>query len=207
MKTITIPFNSASAISEAIKTLEGGGLIAFPTDTVYGVACSLTDSAAIDKVFIAKNRPKDKPLPILIGKQKHIKQVSDYEKINEPTRMLMQHFWPGAMTVIIPKHSSIPNNLSPFETVGVRMPNHKRLLFLLSQTGPLAVTSANMSGLANPTTAYEVFAQLGGKIDLILDGGKTASALPSTVITNTADDFKILRQGAITEEEIAAIFR
>ncbi len=207
MKTTIIPFNSNQAFSMAVETLQKNGVIAFPTDTVYGVGCSLWNPEAIEKVFIAKDRSKDKPLPILIGNLKQIEEVAAFDQINPSTQALMQHFWPGAMTVIVPKHASIPENLSPFDTVGVRMPNHPRLLQLLTITGPLAVTSANRSGESNPTTAGEVFAQLGNKIELILDGGRTESEVPSTVIASTPDGYSILRQGAITREEIAAILR
>lgn len=207
MKTRIMPFSSELAINAASTILKDGGLIAFPTDTVYGVACDLWNPEAIEKLFAAKQRGKDKPLPILIGKVEHIAQIAETTSININTNVLMQRFWPGAMTVIVPKLASIPENLSPFDTIGVRMPNHPRLLELLSQTGPLAVTSANKSGQENPTTAEEVFAQLGGEIDLILDGGKTDSAIPSTVIASTADGFNILRQGAITEKEIMALFQ
>ena len=206
MKTKIIPFDSDHAIDTAISILADGGLIAFPTDTVYGVACDLWNSEAIEKVFTAKGRSKDKPLPILVGEKEQLSQITELSQINPNTITLLKHFWPGAMTVIMPKQASIPENLSPFDTIGVRMPNHSRLLELLKKTGPLAVTSANLSGQDNPTTAEEVLTQLGGRIDLILDGGKTHSGIPSTVISSTPDGFNILRQGAITEDQIKALF-
>ena len=206
MKTKIIPFDSDHAIDTAISILADGGLIAFPTDTVYGVACDLWNSEAIEKVFTAKGRSKDKPLPILVGEKEQLSQITELSQINPNTITLLKHFWPGAMTVIMPKQASIPENLSPFDTIGVRMPNHSRLLELLKKTGPLAVTSANLSGQDNPTTAEEVLTQLGGRIDLILDGGKTRSGIPSTVISSTPDGFNILRQGAITEDQIKALF-
>ena len=206
MKTKIIPFDSDHAIETAISILADGGLIAFPTDTVYGVACDLWNSEAIEKVFTAKGRSKDKPLPILVGEKEQLSQITELSQINPNTITLLKHFWPGAMTVIMPKQASIPENLSPFDTIGVRMPNHSRLLELLKKTGPLAVTSANLSGQDNPTTAEEVLTQLGGRIDLILDGGKTRSGIPSTVISSTPDGFNILRQGAITEDQIKALF-
>lgn len=206
MKTTILPFPSLEANKKALEVLNNGGVIAFPTDTVYGVACALWDPEAIEKVFAIKERSKDKPLPILIGRRQQLAQVTKLSQISERTNILMKHFWPGAMTVIVPKHESLPVNLSPFETVGLRMPNHTGLLELLALTGPLAVTSANKSGQENPTTAEEVFAQLGNEIEVILDGGKTNSTIPSTVIASTPDGFDILRQGAITQEEIFAIF-
>ena len=207
MKTTILPFEAPTAIPTAIEVLNTGGLIAFPTDTVYGIAADLWNPAAIDKIFTVKERTKDKPLPILIGTQEHIQLVAAFEQINQQTLMLMGRFWPGAMTIIVPKHDSIPENLSPFETAGIRMPDHSRLLKLLTATGPLAVTSANKSGKDNPTTAEEVFAQLGGEIELILDGGKTQFATPSTVIQSNSDGFTILRQGAVTAEEINELFQ
>ena len=207
MKTEILPFESGHALQAAISTINNGGVIAFPTDTVYGVACDLWNPEAIDKVFAAKKRTKNKPLPILVGVQEQLSQITDISQINQNILALLKRFWPGAMTVIMPKQASIPQNLSPFDTIGVRMPNHSRLLELLKKTGPLAVTSANISGDENPTSAFEVNQQLGGRIDLILDGGKTDSAIPSTVIASTKDGFNILRQGAITEEEIMATFK
>jgi L-threonylcarbamoyladenylate synthase len=202
--TKIIPFSNDNAVEIATVMLKSGGVIAFPTDTVYGVACDLWNSEAIEKVFAIKERTKDKPLPILVGHQDQMIQVAEMAQISATTIALMNHFWPGAMTVIVPKNHSIPENLSPFDTVGVRMPDHALLLTLLRSTGPLAVTSANKSGQVNPTTAADVAKQLGGEIDLILDGGKTDSEIPSTVVASTPEGYQILRQGAITEKAIQA---
>jgi L-threonylcarbamoyladenylate synthase len=202
MKTEILSFTDKDAFLIAGMRLQQGEVIAFPTDTVYGVACALWNPAAIDKIFRVKERSKDKPIPILIGNHAQIAQVADLAQVNQTTLRIMQHFWPGALTVILPKHASIPSNLSPLDTVGVRMPNHETLLSFLEMTGPLAVTSANKSGGENPTSAEEVYQQLGGKIALILDGGRTNSNIPSTVLASKPDGFDILRLGAITEAQI-----
>lgn len=207
MKTNILQFNNDLAFKKAIETLQAGGLIAFPTDTVYGLACDLWNEKAIEKIYAAKARSKEKPLPILIGKFDQLQTVVELSQINNSTTVLIRHFWPGALTVILPKVRNLPKNLSPFPTVGIRMPNHPRLLELLAQTGPLAVTSANQSGKDNPTTAQAVFEQLQGRIELILDGGETNSDIPSTVIASDSDGYRVLREGAITQGELQSLFQ
>ena len=179
MKTKILDIHDDLTFETATETINNGGLIAFPTDTVYGLACDPWNQIAIDRIYSAKVRSKDKPLPILIGNLNQLETVVEISEVNKTTKLVMQHFWPGALTVILPKVKRLPKNLSPLPTVGIRMPNHPRLLDLLTLTGPLAVTSANLSGEANPTTAQAVLEQLGSQIELILDGGETSSNIPS----------------------------
>lgn len=115
---------------------------------------------------------------------------------------LAKRFWPGPLTIIVPRHPDLPDILSPKRAIGVRMPDHPVAIRLLQLTGPLAVTSANLSGKENTTTVEEVLAQLDSRVHLVLDGGKTPGGLPSTVIDCTGSELEILRQGPISKEEI-----
>ncbi len=125
--------------------------------------------------------------------------------MNALAHKLAEAFWPGPLTLVVPVHPRLPKNLSPLPTVGVRMPNHPDALALLESCGPLAVTSANLSGQENTTNAAQVYAQLAGRIPLILDGGTTPGGEPSTVVDCTSPEPAILRSGPISLEEIRAI--
>jgi L-threonylcarbamoyladenylate synthase len=191
------------AIATALATLQAGGLVAFPTDTVYGVACLAFDEAGIEKLYEAKDRDTSKAIAVLLGSLEQLPQVCS--GLSQPAQNLAQRFWPGALTLVVARHPSLPNNISAFPTVGVRMPDHAFAIALLQASGPLATTSANLSGQANPFTAGDVIAQLGGRIHLVVDGGPTPGGIPSTVVDCTVVPPKILRQGAISESQIQAI--
>ena len=145
--------------------------MAFPTDTVYGVGVLAFDQVAVRNIYKAKDRPVEKAIPILIG------DVDDLVKVTiaipEIALKLAARFWPGPLTLVVPKHPALSATVSAGPTIGVRIPNHPLARALLRMAGPMAVTSANISGQPSPTTAIEVFAQLGGRIALILDGGVT----------------------------------
>lgn len=197
MKTEILP---ASNIEPALTILKQGGLVAFPTDTVYGVGALAFDNAAIESIYIAKDRPIEKAIPILIGDLSDLDQVG----INIPDMALQlaARFWPGPLTCIIPKKQTLPPAVSATETVAVRIPDHPAALALLRATGPMAVTSANISGQPSPTTAQEVFQQLQGRIPLILDGGTTPGGIPSTLVDCTGKSPVILREGPLTMENL-----
>jgi len=202
MKTLIIPANSPDAIQEARAVLSKGRLVAFPTDTVYGVGTLVFDGPAVESIYRAKDRPIEKAIPVLIGDAEDMEQVG--MNIPETAYKLAARFWPGPLTVLIPKKPALPESVSATATVGVRVPDHGVARTLLRAAGPMAVTSANISGQPSPSTAEEVYAQLGGRIDLIIDGGKTPGGVPSTVIDCTENDLQILRAGPITLEEIRA---
>ena len=204
MKTIILPTNSPDALTMAKKVLDQNGLIAFPTDTVYGLASRLDSAKAIEGLFLAKGRDFNKAIAVLVGDVEQLSQVA--RKLPENALELAARFWPGALTLVVYRLPELPVNLSPSETVGVRMPDHAFARKLLRACGPLATTSANISGQANPLSAAEVEAQLGGRIDLILDGGPVPGGIPSTVVDCTSPDVKILRKGAISEAEIRKTF-
>jgi L-threonylcarbamoyladenylate synthase len=197
--TILLPANDES-IQTALNILRKGGLVAFPTDTVYGVGALAFDGKAVESIYIAKDRPLEKAIPILIGDKADMEKVG--MDIPDIAYELATRFWPGPVTILIPKQPTIPESVSATDTVGVRVPNHEVARTLLRTAGPLAVTSANISGQPSPSSAEEVFAQLGGRIDLIIDGGTTPGGVPSTVVDCTGEEVKILRQGPISLEEI-----
>ena len=200
MKTIIVSTDSPDAIQKALDVLAQGRLVAFPTDTVYGIGTLVFDGKAVESIYRAKDRPIEKAIPVLIA------DVEDMGKVGidipDVAYKLASRFWPGPLTVVIPKQPTLPESVSATSTVGVRIPDHAVARALLRAAGPMAVTSANISGQPSPSTAEEVFAQLGGRIDLIIDGGKTPGGVPSTLIDCTAKEFTILREGPISLEEI-----
>ena len=197
MKTEII---SAAQIQQALTVLKNGGIIAFPTDTVYGLGALAFDNAAIESIYVAKDRPIEKAIPILIGDLSDLDQVA----VDIPNMALRfaDRFWPGPLTCIVPKRKTLPPAVSATSTVAVRIPNHPDILSLLRAAGPMAVTSANISGQPSPSTAEEVYAQLNGRIPLILDGGKTPGGVPSTLVDCSGSEPIILREGPITMQEL-----
>ncbi|MBK9927246.1 MAG: threonylcarbamoyl-AMP synthase [Anaerolineales bacterium] len=189
----------------ALDILKSGGLVAFPTDTVYGVGALAFDGKAVESIYTAKDRPIEKAIPILIGEiMDTVKITTDFPR---PARVLASRFWPGPLTCVLAKKPSIPEAVSATNTVGIRIPDHAVSRILLRATGPMAVTSANISGKESPSTAGEVFAQLNGRIALIIDGGKTPGGVPSTVVDCSTDEIKILRNGPISAEEIHYVLK
>jgi L-threonylcarbamoyladenylate synthase len=204
METIILPIEDGQAIQRALEVLQAGGLVAFPTDTVYGVGVLISNAPAIERIYAVKGRETTKAIPVLLGGMDQLEQVSP--GVGEKALRLAQHFWPGPLTLVVPRRPELPQELSNLSTVGVRVPDHPGAIRLIQQSGPLATTSANRSGNQNPLTAQDVFEQLGGKIELILDGGKTPGGTPSTVVDCTGPEPVILRLGPLTEEMIKSIF-
>jgi tRNA threonylcarbamoyl adenosine modification protein (Sua5/YciO/YrdC/YwlC family) len=223
METQILPANHET-IEAAYKLLRAGSLAAFPTDTVYGLGAWFSNAEAIEALYHVKGREAAKAIAVLIGNTEGLTQVS--VGLNWMAERLAQAFWPGPLTLVVPRHPSLPGNLSPLPTVGVRMPAHPVTLELLNRTGPLAVTSANLSGQPSATTAQEVFDQLSGRIPLILDGSAIhgsaihggaihggaihggaihGGSLPSTVVDCTGTQPVILRSGPISLEQIQAV--
>jgi len=196
-----------ASIGVAARILAKGGLVAFPTDTVYGVGAHVFQPDAVERIYVAKVRPRDKAIPILLPQADDLPLVA--EGITETAWLLAERFWPGGLTLVLPRKASIPDVVSAGgPTVAVRVPDHSVVLALIAALGaPLAATSANLSGHPSPVTAQEVEAQLGGRIELILDGGQCPGGIPSTVLDLTADPPAILRAGAIGVEEIRSAWR
>jgi len=187
---------STAQIQQALSVLNSGGIIAFPTDTVYGLGALAFNNAAIESIYVAKDRPIEKAIPILIGDLSDLDQIS--ENIPSMALYFASRFWPGPLTCIVPKKQTLPAAVSATSTVAVRIPNHPDALALLRAAGPMAVTSANISGQPSPSTAEEVYSQLNERIPLILDGGKTPGGVPSTLVDCTGSEPVILREGPIS---------
>jgi L-threonylcarbamoyladenylate synthase len=200
MDTKVVSVSSAHSLTLALEILRSGGLVAFPTDTVYGVGALAFDAAAVESIYAAKNRPNEKAIPVLLGGVEDLAKVTS--SLPPMALTLASHFWPGPLTLVVLKHPALPEAVSASPTIGVRVPDHKAARALLQAAGPMAVTSANLSGQPNPSTAEEVLAQLGGRITLILDGGKTPGGIPSTVMDCLGAEPKILREGPVSEAEI-----
>lgn len=200
MNTEILSTTEPFAIPRALEILRAGGLVAFPTDTVYGLGCLAFNQIAIEAIYIAKDRQLEKAIPILIADADDLDLVAD--AIPARARRLASRFWPGPLTLILPKRADLPAAVSATSTVGVRVPAYEVTRALLRAAGPMAVTSANLSGRASPRTVSEVIRQLNGRIPLILDGGETPGGVPSTVVDVTGAEPVILRAGPVTLEQI-----
>lgn len=198
---ITTPVIPAAQIETAVSTLLQGQVVVFPTDTVYGMAALATDPNAVAFLFATKNRPPDMALPVMVA---DIEQVSAIARPTPLFRTLAQRFWPGPLTLILPKTSVLPDIVtSGRPTVGLRIPDHPLALALLRAVAqPLAVTSANLSGQPPARTATEARAQLAGRVSMIVDGGPAPGGQPSTVLDLTQSPPVILRPGPITWEDL-----
>ncbi len=197
MKTEIVPANE---IKFALEVLKNGGIVAFPTDTVYGLGALAFNNNAIESIYTAKERPIEKAIPVLIGDLNDLDQIAD--EIPGMALRFASRFWPGPLTCILPKKHTLPLAVSATSTVAVRIPDHRDARALLRAVGPMAVTSANISGQASPSTAQEVYDQLNGRIPLILDGGKTPGGIPSTLVDCTSEVPIILREGPIALTEL-----
>lgn len=203
MKTEILHAEMPGAISAALRIIRDGGLVAFPTDTVYGVGSTAFDQFAITSIYSAKKRPVEKAIPILLA---DISDLPRIVKVVTPlARLLAEYFWPGPLTLVLPKRDDVPDAISATSTVGVRLPDHPVARNLFREAGPMAVTSANISGGENPRTAGDVINQLQGRIPLIIDGGETPGGIPSTVVDATGDVPIIIREGPISLETINSI--
>jgi L-threonylcarbamoyladenylate synthase len=193
--------------AEAIQILQAGGIVALPTDTVYGLAADRTAPGAIQRLFVAKRRPVDRAVVLLLA---DASQADDLTAWPPAARALATAFWPGALTLVL---SQSPMALLPGEltggrqTVGVRLPDHPAPRALASALGPLPVSSANVSGLPEASDAAQIRDQLGEAIDLILDGGPARGGPSSTVVDCSGDGTRILREGAILVDAISACLR
>ncbi|MSQ62185.1 MAG: threonylcarbamoyl-AMP synthase [Dehalococcoidia bacterium] len=195
MSMRTVLIDAPGALDEAARVLRSGGIVAFPTDTVYGLAAVATDAAACAKLWTAKGRPSERAIPLFIPSLDALNAVA---VVNDVGRKLAQRYWPGPLTIVFDKAQGFESAaLAGGQTVAVRVPDHPAVLALVRLVGAaLAVTSANKSGGPNPRTAAEVESQLGDAIDLLLDGGPCASDIPSTIVDVTVDPPAVLREGA-----------
>ena len=190
------------AIRQAAEILRRGGLVAFPTETVYGLGADVLNLDAVRKVFEAKGRPPDNPLIVHIASSKQLDDIVD--EIPEQGKLLANAFWPGPLTLVMKRTILISDLVTAnLDTVAVRMPNHPVPLAMIQALGEGIVgPSANLSGRPSPTTGQHVYDDLRGRVDLILDAGPTAIGLESTVVDVTVEPPTILRLGGLTKERI-----
>ncbi len=192
-------------LQEAAETLRAGGIVAFPTETVYGLGANALDEEAVKKVFKAKGRPSDNPLIVHISE---IEEIYDLViEVSSKAKMLMKTFWPGPLTLLFQKSNKIPNRITAgLDTVAIRMPIHPvaRKLIKLAEV-PVAAPSANLSGRPSPTRPEHVIEDLKGKVDIIISGGNCSVGVESTVLDITGDVPIILRPGGITREQLEEV--
>lgn len=203
MKTEILPADDPLSIARALEILRAGGLVVFPTDTVYGLGSLAFDQAAIESIYAVKGRPLEKAIPILIADAADLDCLA--RAVTDLARRLASRFWPGPLTLVLPKRADLPAAVSAADTVGVRVPDHAAARALLRAAGPMAVTSANLSGRSSPRSAEEAASQLGGRVPLVLDGGETPGGVPSTVVDVSGSVPVILREGPLTLAEINSI--
>ncbi len=196
-----IQSSDRACADEAVGVLRQGGLVCYPTDTVYGIGAAASAAAAVRKLFVLKGRSLDKPLPLLLA------DASDALRVAEVTplaKTLARRFWPGALTIVmrkLPSYRSLA--LAGAATVALRVPDERLVVSIVRALGePITGTSANRTGAPGPVTAAEVAFQLGPMVDLIIDGGPRRSRLESTVIDITQERPVILREGALSREEV-----
>lgn len=194
-----------NAVKRASEILKSGGIVAVPTETVYGLAASAYSDSAINAVFQAKGRPQDNPLIVHISRLDMLKDVA--RDIPDVAYECAKAFWPGPFTMVLPKGDSVANSVSAgLDTVAVRFPSDKTICDIIAQSGlPLAAPSANTSGKPSPTTAAHVIDDLDGKIDAVVIGGDCEVGVESTVVSLTSQKPRLLRPGAVTPEQLKRV--
>ncbi len=192
-------------IDQTAQYIKNGELVAFPTETVYGLGADALQAAAAEKIFLAKGRPADHPLLV------HVSQVEQVERLSTDippaARKLMERFWPGPLSIILPAQPLVPEIVRGGKSsVGFRMPSHPVSIALINAAGPIAAPSANLYGRPSPTSANHVRQDLDGRIAAVLDAGETGMGLESTIIDFTSgSEIKILRRGGIAVEELEGV--
>ena len=187
----------------AVDVLDAGGIVALPTDTVYGIACRLDADGGVERLFAAKDRPPDKAIMVLVDDLQQVARVVELT----PAALALRGLWPGGLTLVLPLRAGAvlpPALTAGTETLGVRVPDHPAPRFLARSVGPIPTTSANPSDAPDARLAAEVVATLGDRIDLVLDGGPSPGGIPSTVVDCQVARPRILREGAIPAARIAA---
>ena len=192
-------------IGLAVETLKSGGIIAFPTDTVYGLGADPSNERAVQKIYRVKKRPRTLPLPLLLAEKSEITKVA--RVVPEIAWWLAEGFMPGGLTLVLPKGARVPDAVAAGgDTVAVRIPDHRIAAAIIRRLGsPLVGTSANLSGKPSPVTAQGVYEQLGDEVDLIIDGGRSPGGVESTVIDVSGSVPVLIREGAVPQEEIERV--
>lgn len=204
---VDLPLDDAmhGQIKAAVDVLENGGVAAIPTDTLYGLAASAFDESAVLKIYELKGRPDRMALPLLLSEAEDVRMCA--EDVPQAAWALMERFWPGALTLVVSKSASIPGIVTAgLDTVALRVPDHPIPRAIAKTLGtPITGTSANLSGRPGLTNAAGVRREFGDTIDFVLDGGDAPGGVASTIVDVSGDEMKVLREGAVSWEEIEAV--
>jgi L-threonylcarbamoyladenylate synthase len=203
--TARIVADGEAGRAAAIEALRGGGIVALPTDTVYGIAVALDAPGGIEALFAAKRRPPDKGIMLLLADAGQAPEIGEWPRA---AALLAEAFWPGGLTLVVPQRPGVPLPTvltGGAATIGLRVPDHAAPRALAAAVGPLPTTSANISGLPEARDAAEIRGQLGDSVALVLDGGRAQGGPPSTIVDCSVDRPVLLRAGPISGEQVAAI--
>jgi Sua5/YciO/YrdC/YwlC family protein len=194
----------SSEMNEIISTIKNGKVVAFPTETVYGLGVKFGSVEALDLLMEAKNREYSKAITLMVANKQ---EIENYAYISHDAKKIISRFMPGMLTLVFKKKENVDSKMTNGkETIGIRIPDNDFVLSLLKEAGPMLVTSANLSNHPNTTSTKEVLEQLDGRIDLIVDG-ETKDSIASTVIDVSGKDIKILREGKITQKQIEEVIK
>ncbi len=200
----TDPDTRPVAISAAARAVSAGSVVVLPTDTLYGIGADAFNPAAVTSLLAAKGRGRDMPVPVLVGSWNTIDGL--LSSVPGPARDLIEAFWPGALTLVVEHAPSLAWDLGDARgTVAVRMPLHPVALELLAQTGPMAVSSANITSMPPAVTAQQAYEQLGESVSVYLDGGEAPAGQPSTIVDLTGPVPVLLRQGAVDVDQLREV--
>jgi len=203
MRTEYLYANDSSTIARAAALLKAGHLVVFPTDTLYGIGAAAFDEAAVAALYRVKDRPLEKGIPILLAEREDIYQVA--RELPRSAQELLDRFWPGALTLIVPRHPNLPPNLSPNDNVAVRVPDDDVARAIIHGAGgALATSSANLSGAPAARDANEALRAFRGLVAAVVDGGPAPSAVASTIVDCTVDPPQLLRQGVLSAEALTS---
>jgi tRNA threonylcarbamoyl adenosine modification protein (Sua5/YciO/YrdC/YwlC family) len=201
MTTFDVRTDPAAGVQAAVTALQSGELVVLPTDTVYGIAADAFSPIAVNLLLAAKGRGRDLPVPVLVGSWRTLDGLVD--ELGPLARRMVETFWPGPLTLVVRAAPSLAWDLGETRgTVAVRMPLHPVALEVLNETGPLAVSSANRSGLPPAVEASDAERQLGGSVRVYLDAGPVGDPVPSTIVDLTGDHARVLRIGAVDVERL-----
>ena len=206
---IDLPLDDAmhEHIKATVDVLANGGVAAIPTDTLYGLAASAFDESAVLKIYELKGRPEGMALPLLLSDAEDVRMCA--EDVPQVAWTLMERYWPGALTLVVKKSAGVPAIVTAgLETVALRVPDHPIPRVISKALGvPITGTSANLSGRPGLTTAHHVRREFGDAIDFVLDGGDASGGVASTIVDVSGDELRVLREGAVSWEEIEAVLR
>jgi len=201
----TLPLPIQQQVERGVSILKQGGIVAYPTDTVYGLGASANLQSAVERVYQVKERPRNMALPLLLA---NISQISEIAEPVPPVAWLLaRNFLPGALTIVLPKSKAVPDFIAAGGmTVAIRIPAHPVPVALIEGLGvPIVGTSANLSGKPSTLTADEVHSQFGDRLDLIIDSGRCSGGKESTIVDVTGETPVVLREGAISKEELKRV--